>query len=111
MQFIHETSTPEEKETFFSNHSGSLCKYRFWEDEYHKRVLTDNELFYSRRKRFNDPYDCGLPFRQHPENLDPAVIKYMVEKTLLQQLPHLSRQSEQFQETCAESSANTAKPY
>jgi hypothetical protein len=99
---IHETSTEEEKETFFSNHPSKLYKYRFWSDKYHKKVLTDNELFFSSPKRFNDPYDCGLPFRQHPENSDPLVIKQKVELSAPGRFPNLAHNKKALEEKCAQ---------
>lgn len=98
---IHETSTEEEKEAFFSSHPPKLYKYRYWNDTFHKRVLTDSELFFSSPKRFNDPYDCGLPFRQHPENSDPIIIKQKVEASVLGKFAHLAHDKAALEEKCA----------
>ncbi|HTM91461.1 MAG TPA: DUF2971 domain-containing protein [Flavisolibacter sp.] len=98
---IHETSSPKEKEAFFSSNPAKLFKYRFWDDSFHKRVLTENELFFSSPKRFNDPYDCGLPFNQHPENSDPIIIKEKVEGSAPRQFPHLINNPQALEEKCA----------
>jgi len=86
---IHETSKREEIEEFFAKIPTTLCKYRYWSDKYHKRIITESELFFSSPKHFNDPYDCGLPFRQHPENSDPLIIKSKVEANALGKYPEL----------------------
>lgn len=38
-----------------------IYKYRDWSNEYHKRWLTNNEIFFSSPKSFNDPFDCRIP--------------------------------------------------
>jgi hypothetical protein len=81
MNIIHEISSPEEKEEFFANNPPSLFKYRTWDDDYHKLVITNRELYFSSPSKFNDPYDCALPFNQHPDNSDPLKIKFKVEQT------------------------------
>lgn len=98
---VHETSTEAEKQNFFDQHPPTLCKYRTWTDEFHKRVITDNELYFSSPKKFNDPYDCGLPFKQHPHNLDPAVIKQVVERTATRNFPDLINNRIALEEKCA----------
>jgi Protein of unknown function (DUF2971) len=98
---IHEISSPEEKEFFFSNNPAKLYKYRFWGDKFHKNVLTESELYFSSPKRFNDPYDCGLPFRQHPDNLDPIIIMQEVEATASKRFPELANDRMAFDQKCA----------
>lgn len=38
-----------------------VYKYRDWDNGYHRRLLTDFELFLASPKLFNDPFDCKLP--------------------------------------------------
>ncbi|MGE0568700.1 MAG: DUF2971 domain-containing protein [Bacteroidia bacterium] len=40
-----------------------LYKYRSWTDPYQKSILTEQEIFLSSPRRFNDPYDCRIPVR------------------------------------------------
>jgi hypothetical protein len=40
-----------------------LYKFRSFRDENHKRMLTDNELFFPSPDKFNDPFDCCVPMR------------------------------------------------
>ncbi len=40
-----------------------LYKFRVFDDPNHKRILTDNELFFPSPKRFNDPFDSTIPAR------------------------------------------------
>ncbi len=37
-----------------------LYKFRDWNDKYHKRILTESELFFSSADSFNDPFDGRL---------------------------------------------------
>ncbi|MDP1727215.1 MAG: DUF2971 domain-containing protein [Bacteroidota bacterium] len=38
----------------------TVYKYRDWRDDYHKRILTHNEVYLSSPEEFNDPFDCGI---------------------------------------------------
>jgi hypothetical protein len=38
-----------------------IFKYRQAEDDNTKRIITDNELWFSNPLLFNDPYDCNIP--------------------------------------------------
>lgn len=35
-----------------------VCKYRMWSDVFHKRILTDLEIYMASPKDFQDPNDC-----------------------------------------------------
>lgn len=37
-----------------------VYKYRDWKNDFHKRVLLNNELYLSTPKDFNDPFDCRI---------------------------------------------------
>ena len=102
MNIINEISSYEEKDIFFANNPSKLYKYRIWSDPFHKKILTEGELFFSSPKRFNDPYDCGLPFRQHPENSDPIIIKQKVEACAPNIFPNLIRDKKALEEKCAQ---------
>jgi hypothetical protein len=38
-----------------------LYKYRSWNNQYHKRLLSNNEIYFSSARAFNDPFDCRIP--------------------------------------------------
>ncbi len=40
-----------------------LYKYRYWDEDYNSRILTNNEIYFSSPSMFNDPFDCNVPFR------------------------------------------------
>ena len=42
------------------NHPKILYKYRDWNNEYHKRILTENKIYLSSPCQFEDKYDCNL---------------------------------------------------
>lgn len=41
----------------------TLYKYRCWTNDYHKALLTKNEIYFSSIDEINDPYDCKIPLR------------------------------------------------
>ena len=98
---VHETSSEKDKIEFFKKHPHSLCKYRIWSNKFHRRAITHNELYFSNPKRFNDPYDCGLPFKQNPHNYDPLVIKSVLERSALNNFPELKNDQNALDEKCA----------
>lgn len=51
-----------------------LYKYRNWGDDYHKRVLTSNEVFLASPANLNDPFDASLPFRYDVAEMTPENI-------------------------------------
>lgn len=40
----------------------TLYKFRDWDNSYHRRLLSNNELYFANNKDFNDPFDTNLPF-------------------------------------------------
>lgn len=40
-----------------------LYKYRNWDDPNHKRILTQNEIYFTSAQKFNDPFDSIVPIR------------------------------------------------
>jgi len=40
-----------------------VYKYITWEKDYHKRILTDNEIYFTSASNFNDPFDSSVPLR------------------------------------------------
>ena len=40
-----------------------VYKYVTWENEYHKKILLENEIFFSSARKFNDPFDSTVPLR------------------------------------------------
>jgi hypothetical protein len=41
-------------------HPRVVYKYRDWDNEHHKKILTQNQLYFSSPKDFNDPFDCRI---------------------------------------------------
>jgi len=84
-----------------TNYPKVVYKYRGWKDDYHKKVLTENSLFFASPKQFNDPFDCRIPdnilslnddklfeyanlkIHQHAEYLNPNRFNLDAEKTKL----------------------------
>lgn len=58
----------------------ALYKYRSWEFEAHKRMLTENEIYFSSNLELNDPFDRGISWRydlETPEDLAAQVDKHI----------------------------------
>lgn len=51
-----------------------LYKYRQWNNEFHKHLLTDNEIFLASPANLNDPFDASMPFRYDPKEMTPENI-------------------------------------
>jgi len=83
------TYQPGTEEEFFEAMPPRVYKYRVWSNSYHKKMLTDLELFFPEPKKFNDPYDCGLPFRPDPTDKDPKKIKDKLEELAPRAFPLL----------------------
>lgn len=44
----------------FDNYPPIIYKYRNWNNEFHKKILTDGEVYLSSPQHFNDPFDFGI---------------------------------------------------
>ncbi|WBX97902.1 hypothetical protein [Chryseobacterium gambrini] len=42
------------------NYPPIIYKYRCWNNEFHKKILTDGEVYLSSPRHFNDPFDFGI---------------------------------------------------
>ena len=58
----------------------TIYKYRDWENDYHKTVLTKNELFLASPGYFNDPFDCRIPENYYLLNTEEKIEEF-IEKT------------------------------
>jgi len=61
---------------FLENIPQPLYKYRQWtepcvDNQYQRRVLTDNELYLASADQFNDPFDAAIPFKYREDQLTP----------------------------------------
>lgn len=56
-----------------------LYKYRDWNMNFHQRILTHGEIYFSSADQLNDPYDCTLPLRMNPKQLteENIILKYI----------------------------------
>lgn len=59
---------------FLGNIPNPMYKYRDWNNEFHRRILTHNEVYLASPDQFNDPYDATLPFRYKDEDMTPDKI-------------------------------------
>jgi hypothetical protein len=62
-----------------SDHPKIVYKYRDWRNKYHRRILTQQEIFLSSPSEFNDPFDCRIPESFSMLNTDEKLDKYFKE--------------------------------
>jgi hypothetical protein len=43
----------------------TVYKFRDWNNPYHQRMLTEQEIYFASPSEFNDPFDCGIPVAYH----------------------------------------------
>lgn len=73
-----------------SNDKLIVYKYRVWDKtkdplEFHRRILTHNELYLSSPNQFNDPFDSSLPFQYRKKDLKPRKIyKRMYQMSIIE---------------------------
>ena len=44
----------------FDKYPQTIYKYRNWDDKFHNRILTHNEIFMSPPNLFNNLFDCRI---------------------------------------------------
>lgn len=60
----------------------TLYKYRNWKDKWHKKLLTDNELYFAKADQFNDPFDFTTLHEYDTENLTEQQVRAKTKKTI-----------------------------
>lgn len=58
----------------------TLYKYRDWSNEYHKKIITDYELFFPSFEKLNDPFDGKRPYRFDNSGVDKKTYKKELKK-------------------------------
>lgn len=66
-----------------------IYKYRNWTSEFHKKVLTENQLFLSSPSDFNDPFDCRNS-KNHLLLDTPEKIENYIENHIKNRMPEHS---------------------
>lgn len=65
-----------------------IYKYRNWTSDFHKKVLTKNQLFLAAPSDFNDPFDCRITKNHHLLNT-PEKIELYINKGINENLAFL----------------------
>lgn len=47
-----------------------IYKYRTWENAFHRKIVTDNEVWFAHPYTLNDPYDIRPPYNFVADNID-----------------------------------------
>jgi hypothetical protein len=67
-----------------------LYKYRIWQDQYGRRILTDNEIYLASPDQFNDPFENSYPFKYKEEQFTPDNIFLKLSDTGRKQWPYIT---------------------
>lgn len=65
-----------------------LYKFRDWKCDYHKKVLSNQELFFSSMRDFNDPFDSDI--RINYEDLSITDQLLLINKQIEEEMSGLS---------------------
>jgi hypothetical protein len=96
--------------TIFDKYPRTIYKYRNWEDKFHKRILTHNEIFMSPPNLFNDPFDCRIYEDMSWLHDEEKKQKY-IEKTLIKSKDHILKNYKSEEEARKIIAGNAAYPY
>ena len=67
-----------------------VYKFRDWNEPFHKKILTDREVWFAHPHFLNDPYDVRPPYNFIVENIDWDRAKFEMEEAGKALEPHLS---------------------
>ena len=73
----------------------TIYKYRDWKNEYHKKILTNQEIFFSSPRLFNDPFDCRIQIAYHKLKEDEKLAIDYFSIFVGRQFPHLTKQQKE----------------
>lgn len=66
-----------------------LYKYRDWDNDFHKRLLTEGEIFISSPALLNDPFDCNIPVSYEQLANDERLAQIYFQELVNDQFPFL----------------------
>ncbi len=69
-----------------------LFKYRYWENDYHKRFITKREIYMASPSEFADKLDCKIPIRYDLMDMDKKQAELFYKRLANEVEPNLSRQ-------------------
>jgi hypothetical protein len=70
-----------------------LYKYISWDNEHHKKILTENEIFFSSPSNFNDPFDSSISVHKEDiEQIDDDKALEICRIHIKQKYPNLSEE-------------------
>lgn len=75
---------------YLNNIPDILYKYRDWNNDFHKKLLFEKQLYFASADQFNDPYDCSMPYKWKKSDLTEANIFTKYYNSLKSDRPDLS---------------------
>lgn len=73
-----------------ANAPPTLYKYRTWENDFHKKIITETEVWFAHPHTLNDPYDLRPPYNFIADNIDWDAAKIKITDAGRAIEPHLS---------------------
>jgi len=77
-----------------------VYKYRHWENDFHKSILTENLIWFAHPKDLNDPYDIRVPVRFNFDEVDHPIFFERLKYHAQSRFPHLHPDSRDFKVIC-----------
>ncbi|HNX55300.1 MAG TPA: DUF2971 domain-containing protein [Prolixibacteraceae bacterium] len=71
---------------------GIIYKFRDWDNAFHKKILTEREIWFAHPESLNDPYDTRPPYNFIAENIDWDFAEAMIKEAGRTFEPHLSEE-------------------
>jgi hypothetical protein len=69
---------------------GIVYKYRTWDNTHHKKIITENKVWFSHPFDLNDPYDIRPPYNFRPDHIKWDEVKAKMRYAGRQQEQHLT---------------------
>jgi len=67
-----------------------LYKFRDWSNPHHKRIITNDEIYFASPNELNDPFDCSIPIRY--DKASPETIRELVKGFVASNFPDQNHQ-------------------
>lgn len=65
----------EVEKAISENTPALIYKYRDWENDYHKRIITERELYFAHPHTLNDPYDARPPYNFIVNDINIEIVR------------------------------------
>lgn len=77
-----------------------IYKYRDWENNFHKKILTENLIWFASPKSLNDPFDIRAPYRFNYDEVNHPLFYYNLRKCAAIAFKDVPTDSREFNAIC-----------